>query len=330
MYAYLQHLRQRRTILVGRKLVLFSARLLHVGKENKEAKWEEITIPSPWGNVAGKWWGSTASQPILCLHGWEDNAGSFDELAPHLNTSVLAIDLPGHGFSSHCMLGATYNFMDGVTLIRHIVRHFKWEDITIIGHSYGSLLSLAYSAFFPENVKNLIGIECVRAVIFQNQDSIAEDLKRTIDAALYMEERLSKKPPSYTINEMINMLQKGGRGPGPMSKKTCEIILKRGAKEIAEGKYLFARDPRLRELPLGRMTKDLLYAASSRISCNVLYILGNPGWHLSSFKPYYETFELMKKGAKKIEEHVVEGTHHVHLDNASKVAPIIKNFLSVS
>jgi len=38
------------------------------------------------------------SRPIVCIHGWQDNAGTFDRLIPLLprEFSYLAIDLPGN------------------------------------------------------------------------------------------------------------------------------------------------------------------------------------------------------------------------------------------
>lgn len=32
---------------------------------------EEITIPVPWGHIAGKWWGPKNVRPILLLHGFQ-------------------------------------------------------------------------------------------------------------------------------------------------------------------------------------------------------------------------------------------------------------------
>lgn len=51
----------------------------------------------------GKWWGPRDKQPIIAIHGWQDNAGTFDPLIELLptNLSILCIDLPGHGRSSH-------------------------------------------------------------------------------------------------------------------------------------------------------------------------------------------------------------------------------------
>ena len=52
----------------------------------------------------GKTWGNPQGIPVICLHGWLDNACSFDALAPLLpndSHKFIAIELPGHGFSSH-------------------------------------------------------------------------------------------------------------------------------------------------------------------------------------------------------------------------------------
>ena len=68
----------------------------------------------------GVWWGSKTKQPVLALHGWQDNAGTWDKLSPYLlpEISILAIDLPGHGLSSHYPPGQMYYlFWDGVYVV---------------------------------------------------------------------------------------------------------------------------------------------------------------------------------------------------------------------
>ena len=64
----------------------------------------EIRIPAPYGHIAGsfhfikkncklnfeiwflgKAWGDPNGKPILGLHGWLDNAGTHDHIAPLLN-----------------------------------------------------------------------------------------------------------------------------------------------------------------------------------------------------------------------------------------------------
>lgn len=79
--------------------------------EIPERQWEEVTFDVPWGFVAGKWYGDRNKQPVLAFHGWQDNAGTFDRLIPLLpkTISVWAIDLPGHGKSSHFPTGMQYH-----------------------------------------------------------------------------------------------------------------------------------------------------------------------------------------------------------------------------
>ena len=65
-----------------------------------EAK--EVRIPVPYGHIAGKAWGDPSGKPILGLHGWLDNAGTHDHIAPLLSDEyyLVSLDQPGHGLSS--------------------------------------------------------------------------------------------------------------------------------------------------------------------------------------------------------------------------------------
>jgi pimeloyl-ACP methyl ester carboxylesterase len=94
--------------------------------------------------LAGKWWGDRNVQPVLGLHGWQDNANTFDTLVPLLNVpSFLAIDMMGHGLSSWYPAVGAHHFMDAVIFIRRIVNYFKWTKLSIIGRiSSVSILSL--------------------------------------------------------------------------------------------------------------------------------------------------------------------------------------------
>ncbi|CAG7823128.1 unnamed protein product, partial [Allacma fusca] len=49
------------------------------------SKWEELSIPVPYGVIAGKAWGNKAGFPVLGLHGYSDNAATYDRLIPQLH-----------------------------------------------------------------------------------------------------------------------------------------------------------------------------------------------------------------------------------------------------
>lgn len=80
----------------------FRNREIHVYRDSKLASHYGMNHSRPIVRLfSGKWWGPRTKQPILALHGWQDNAGTFDTLAPLLphHIPLFCIDLPGHGAS---------------------------------------------------------------------------------------------------------------------------------------------------------------------------------------------------------------------------------------
>ena len=72
---------------------------------------------------------------------------------------------------------------------------------------------------------------------------------------------------------------------------------------------------------------DLVLAYAARIKCAYLNIRAIPGMKLDHPEYYEKVLDQIKLGAKKFEYHKVEGTHHVHLNNPERIAPIINNFI---
>lgn len=124
----------------------------------------EVSIPVPWGHLAGKWYGPQDVQPILGLHGWQDNAGTYDLLVPLLPPDVafLSVDLPGHGLSSRLPDGCYYNTIDNLYVIRVIMKQYKWEKLSMIGHSMSSIIGFVFAAVFPDKVDMFIGIDALK------------------------------------------------------------------------------------------------------------------------------------------------------------------------
>lgn len=74
-------------------------------------------------------------------------------------------------------------------------------------------------------------------------------------------------------------------------------------------------------------TLDLVLEYASRIKCAYLNIRAVPGMKFEQPENYQKILDNIKLGARKFEYHEVEGTHHVHLNEPEKIAPIIINFL---
>lgn len=297
-------------------------------KLSMDEDFEEVKIPVPWGHIAGKWWGSRNTQPAIALHGWQDNAGTFDTLAPLLKKegiSVLCIDLPGHGFSSHYPQGQYYYiFWDGLHFLRRIVQYFKWDKITLIGHSLGGGIAFLYAAVYPNEVKKYISIDIAAPTVREPQ-KIINLLGDSIDRFLKYEKMTRDRQPCYDYTEMIDIVVDAYKGS--VTRKSCEILMKRGMKANTDSTYLFSRDARLKSASLGFMTLDQVLEFASHITCEVLNIRAEPGMPFDKPEYYDAVVDKIKESAKKAEVRLVPGTHHLHLNNPERVAPIIVDFI---
>ena len=98
-----------------------------------EVDWKELNINLSWGTMRGKTCvlGSLNKnlKKFVCIHGWLDNANSFDELVPHLpeGSEVLSIDLPGHGLSDHLPQSAHYDILTFVIALKSVLEEVKWN-----------------------------------------------------------------------------------------------------------------------------------------------------------------------------------------------------------
>jgi len=104
-------------------------------------------------------------QPVLGLHGWEDNANTFDTLVPLLKIpSFLAVDMMGHGMSSRFPAVGAHNFLDFVILLRRIADHFKWTKLSVIGnklHFISTFFIATYDIQSERKVPvHLLELEC--------------------------------------------------------------------------------------------------------------------------------------------------------------------------
>jgi pimeloyl-ACP methyl ester carboxylesterase len=66
----------------------------------------------------------TINIKLNAFFNFQDNCGTFDQLAPLLpkNISLLAIDLPGHGLSSRVPDGMAYHFFDNLFLMHGLIK----------------------------------------------------------------------------------------------------------------------------------------------------------------------------------------------------------------
>ena len=263
----------------------------------------------------------------MAIHGWVDNAGSFDNLAPLLkNSSILAIDLPGHGLSSWFPRGMQYNNITSVQAMRIVVKHFGWHKVKLLGHSMGGLLCYNYAYLYPEEVKFVISIE---AVTYGTQGAVkhANKQAKAIDKLIQFEKKCIGDRPSYPEEVAIEKQIKA-MVPASLDVPTTKILMLRGAKKNNDGTYYCAHDYRLTfERFSANYSAEDIKELSSRITCPYLSIKAShtPYSHLEKY--WTETAEVMSATNKEFRLVPLEGGHHLHMTKPKIVANELNPFL---
>ena len=88
-----------------------------------------------------------------------------------------------------------------------------------------------YSALFPDDVEAYVSIDCARSLVMVQEEGPLERTRYALDRALAVEKRLAFDPPSYTYEELRDLVYIGSKkSPSPES---CDILLERGVKKLA-------------------------------------------------------------------------------------------------
>ncbi|XP_045785180.1 probable serine hydrolase [Maniola jurtina] len=294
---------------------------LHTGPPVKE-----IRIPVKWGHLAAKLWGSEHERPILALHGWQDNAGTWDPYAPMLcdKRPILALDFPGHGFSSWIPEGMQYYPWDLPRLILYLKDYFKWDKVSLLCHSMGSIAGMRFASVFPDDIDFYIAVD---SLIYDDYDlnQVVAHYSKMLRKLQALQD-LKGEPPCYTMEEIIKIWHLGTTKS--VAKESVPYLLNRGAKESSRepNKYYFSRDPRLKHILFSAEDKKLVETMVKRIKCPTLYFKGIDSPYASD-EHSVEMRETLAQNNSDFECHFIPSTHHLHLNNPELIEPIILHFL---
>lgn len=291
--------------------------------------YEEISFHVPWGIIAAKAWGPKGGKPFLGIHGWLDNANTFDKLVRLLpeNIRFIAMDLPGHGHSSHRWPGMSYIHFEYVADVKKVVSQLGWEKFSIISHSLGAFIASLYAGTFPNEVENLVLIEYggYPAASADNPDLVLAKY------AARMANMNSRTPRAYENVEAAALRREKPYNGNSLRKDDALLITKRGSTTTKHG-VIFSHDPMLGELMYSFLPPQLsIDRILSKIQCAVLILDGSDSKNL--FEGGQETrlqrLSVICQHANFKMWKTIQGGHHLHLDNPDQTATQIKQFLSV-
>ena len=274
-----------------------------------------VETPST-GTIRGLRWGSADGLPVLAVHGWLDNAASFLPIAPYLtDLNLVAIDLPGHGFSQHRPDGARYHFMDYAPAVLEVAEALGWEELVLLGHSLGGAVSITVAVAAPTRIRAMVLIETLGPVSQAKGDAPGR-LRDSIAAYAKLRD---KTPVLYPDLEPLIMAR---ARLGEMGHEAAQVLVSRNIAKV-EGGYSWCSDPRLRLPSPVFLTESQVLAYLGAIETPTRVLLANDGLLAES-----ETLTPRLASLQTASVQWLSGKHHLHMDDPEPVATAILDFLS--
>lgn len=231
----------------------------------------EIAFDVEGLKLTGKRWGEPGGFPVMALHGWLDNAASFDFLVPLLDgCDLVCLDLAGHGKSGWRGYLGAYNIWQDVAEIFHVADQLAWQQFALIGHSRGAMIAFLAAGTLPQRISHLVLIEGGpprTGKAEQAPELLAESL-RTVRAAL------GRKRQYYP--NFDNAVTARMQGLFPLAYPDAEVLARQGVCETSQGFY-WSYDPKLIAGSEIRLSSEQVEAFRSRIIAPTQMVLAEEG-----------------------------------------------------
>ena len=258
----------------------------------------------------------TGPQRVLALHGWLDNAASFQNLAPLLrDVEIVALDLPGHGHSDHRPRGDGYYFVDYVAVVVEAADALGWDRFSFLGHSLGAGIASIAAPMLAGRIEKLALIEGLGPLVVPDDEAP----ERLLQALSKRRATRLKSPPCYPT---IDAAVQARHAVSDMQPESVRILVERNLREI-EGGYTWRTDPQLRLGSLLYLTEAQVRAFLQRIAVPTLLVRGDRSTIFDQ-----EKFSNRCTAVTGIEIVDLPGGHHLHLDNPESVAAAVNAFFS--
>jgi pimeloyl-ACP methyl ester carboxylesterase len=275
---------------------------------------EEVTLSVPGLTLAARVHGPSDGPPILALHGWLDNAASFDHLAPHLSSHRLyAVDMAGHGLSQHRSADGNYDVIHAAAELQHAANALGLpERFILMGHSLGAAISALFAGAFSDRVEKLVLLEGLGPLTETETGAPGR-----LASAVRDEKRGSETRVFSSIEDAAERVVSSVG----MKLDSALTLVRRGLK-AERGGYAWRTDSRLRAPSRLRLTEGQVEGFMRAIKAPVLAVLASSGWPVPK-----EAIETRLSYLRHKEVVRVEGGHHVHLDAPERIADRLRAFL---
>jgi len=268
-----------------------------------------------------------SEKKILTLHGWLDNANSFDFLISNFdleNFHIVQMDFSGHGKSSHKQPYSHYNIASRVSEVYQLIELLKWHKYILIGHSMGAAVATIYASLYSKNITDLILIDSLGP--FVRPDLSARKL---LMLNISSNQNLIKKPPKYfkTYENLVDNSYAARQRD--ISKESLTYLLKRGFVKSSEG-YRYSHHILCQGISQYQYHEEDIIDMLKNIQCPTLFILCSNSVELFSQSGIPTAMRKRHEYVPNIKVEIVEkSAHHLHMDKPKEVFNLINKFLAL-
>ena len=236
---------------------------------------------------------------IVLLHGFLENSTMWDRIIPILSKKnrVITIDLLGHGNSEN--MSYVHTMEDQAQMVKAVLNNLRLRRYTIIGHSLGGYVSLAFAELFTGNIKKL----CL-----MNSTALADstEKKKSRDRAIAMVKQNKDTFIRIAIPNLFTLTSK------IKYKKEIEFVKKEALKTSLQGVVASLEGMKIRK-DLTSILKDNTFKK--------LFIIGRKDPLLD----YKTLINQTKNTNTKITEFT--NGHMSHIENFDELILSLTNFV---
>ncbi len=266
--------------------------------------------------LAYREYGPADGLPVLCLHGWLDNAASFAPLADELPAlRLIAPDLAGHGQSDHRAPSVAYHYLDWVVEVIKLADELRLSRFVLLGHSMGAGIAALAAGTWPDRVAGLVLLEGSGP-----RPVRASDVPRVL-AMHWAAERKARGIPWRNRPAAMKTAVRARMVSSPLSRRAAELLAERGTRPVGDG-VIWSNDRRLSRLQPAQLSEEQILIFLGAIRCPTLHVEAVDGIHYNA-----EIVGARKAAIRDYHGVMVPGQHHVHMDDATTVAAHVGPFL---
>lgn len=260
-------------------------------------------------------WGNPSNPLIMLVHGILDQGLAWENVAQSLVSKgyyVVAPDLRGHGKSEHICEGASYNLLDFVSDLDVLTDNLCNQPITLVGHSFGSVITAMLASIRPQKVAKLVLVEPVLPV----ESNSSQDIQNIISHLDYL-----TSPPTHPVFDTVDAIALRLQKATPALTKEFALQLAQRISKPCEGGVTFSYSSLLTTragIGFNSISRNQYLQILAQIKAPITLIYGNN----SNFNRA-EDLKTQEETMKTANKFTINGGHNLHLENPINLANLM-------